>query len=174
MKIILKTRRLLLREITPEDLDFMAELLGDPDVMHFWPRPYTRQEAEIEISNLQRKYAAHGSSFWLAIDKTLGQPIGQAGILIQQVNGSEEAELAYKIHRPFWRQGYATEASIACLNYAFNVLGRPRVVARIRPENIPSTNLAMKLGMRPGGDAELAGFHHVVFSISKPEAERCS
>jgi RimJ/RimL family protein N-acetyltransferase len=166
MTTIAQTERLLLREVTPEDLDFMAQMLGDAQVMRFWPRPFSRQETQIEISNIQRKYAADGCSFWLVVEKHSGQPIGQAGILIQPVNGVEEAALAYKIHRPFWRKGYATEAAAACLNYAFSVLGRQRVLTLIRPENIPSIRLALKLGMTPQGHAELAGFHHLVFAIS--------
>jgi len=165
--MIVETSRLLLREITLGDLDFMAAMLGDPEVMRFWPRPMTRPEAEAEIRKIQTKYAKDGCSFWLAVEKTSGQPVGQAGILIQSLDGKEEAELAYKTHRPYWRQGYALEASLACLRFAFDVLGRQCVTSRIRPENTPSIKLATKLGLKPGTRIMFAGFEHIIFSIEK-------
>ena len=58
-----------------------------------------------------------------------------------------EKEVAYLIHRPFWRRGYATEAGRAARDYAFEVLGRQRVIALIRPENLPSIGVARKLGL---------------------------
>lgn len=167
-KIITETKRLLLRETTLDDLDFMAAMLGDPEVMRFWPRPISRKEAETEIHKIQGRYALHGCSFWTVIEKASGQPVGQAGILIQEINGVEEAALAYKTHRPFWRRGFATEAARACLDFAFNVLRRPRVVTLIRPENIPSTNLALKFGMKGEGHAQLAGFDHIVYTLANP------
>lgn len=167
-KIIAETDRLLLRETTLDDLDFMAEMLGDPEVMRYWPRPISREEAEAEIRKVQGKYAVHGCSFWTVVEKASGQPVGHAGILVQPVNGVEEAALAYKTHRPFWRRGFAMEASRVCLDFAFNVLRRPRVVTLIRPENIPSTSLALKLGMKAEGRAELAGFNHIVYTLPNP------
>jgi [ribosomal protein S5]-alanine N-acetyltransferase len=165
--VVIETSRLLLREISLQDLDFMAALLGDPEVMHFWPKLLTRPEAEEEIRKIQKKYAKDGCSFWLSVEKHSGQPIGQAGILIQTINGNEEAELAYKTHRPYWRQGYAIEAARACLTYAFDVLGRKRAVTRIRPENTPSMNLAVKLGFKPEGRTVLTGFDHIILSLEK-------
>jgi len=165
--MVIETSRLWLREVSLLDLDFMAAMLGDPEVMRFWPKPLTRQETEEEIRNIQRKYAKDGCSFWLIVEKHSSQPVGQAGILMQTLNGNEEAELAYKIHRPFWRRGYAIEAARACLTCAFDVRGRNRVVARIRPENTPSMNLALKLGLRAEGRIVFAGFEHIILSIDQ-------
>jgi RimJ/RimL family protein N-acetyltransferase len=165
--MVIETSRLWLREVSLLDLDFMVAMLGDPEVMRFWPKPFTRQEAEEEIRNTQRKYAKDGCSFWLAVEKLSSLPVGQAGILIQNVNGNVEAELAYKTHRPYWRRGYAIEAARACLTCAFDVLGRKRVMTRIRPENTPSMNLAVKLGMRAEGRMVLAGYEHIILSIDK-------
>lgn len=170
--MVLETSRLWLREIGLSDLDFMAAMLGDPEVMRFWPKPLTRQEAEQEIRKIQKKYAKDGCSFWLAVEKHSRQPVGQAGILMNDVNGTQEAEVAYKTHRPYWRQGYAIEAARACVTYAFEALGRKRVLTRIRPENTPSMNLAIKLGLKPVGRTVLAGFEHVILSIEKSEWEQ--
>ena len=120
------------------------------------------------IERQMRRYARHGHGLWLALDKATGQPVGQVGLLIQNVHGVEEKEVAYLIHRPFWRQGFATEAATACRDYAFTVLGRQRVIALIRPENVPSQKVARKLGLQPEPDCvRQSGLEHIVFSISR-------
>ena len=63
---------------------------------------------------------------------------------------------------------------MACRDYAFTALGRPRVIALIRPENVPSRRVAEKLGMTPEVEpVRHSGFEHMVFSVSRaPEKEQ--
>ena len=84
------------------------------------------------------RYARHGHGLWLVSEKAMGQPVGQVGVVVQNVRGVDEREVGYLIHRPFWRRGFATEAALACRDYALNVLGSDRVISLIRPENVPS------------------------------------
>jgi RimJ/RimL family protein N-acetyltransferase len=79
-RVILDTPRLVLRELTLGDLDFVAELLAHPVVMHFWPKTYTRDEAEAWIGRHVERYTRDGYGYWLAVNKATGQPIGQAGV----------------------------------------------------------------------------------------------
>jgi RimJ/RimL family protein N-acetyltransferase len=116
VSVILETPRLILRELMLDDLDFVAEMLAHPEVMAFWPRPYTRDEAEAWIRRQQGRYTRDGYGYWLALDRTSGRPIGQAGLLALSVDSVAETGIGYIIHRPFWRQGYATEAARACLS----------------------------------------------------------
>jgi RimJ/RimL family protein N-acetyltransferase len=150
------------------DLDFVAAMLADPEVMRYYPKCYSREEAQTWIERQMKRYARHGHGLWLVLDKAADQPVGQVGLLIQQVRGVEEKEVAYLIHRPFWRRGFATEAALACRDYAFRVLGRDRVIALIRPENVPSQAVAQRLGMQPEPDRVChSGFEHIVFSVSR-------
>jgi [ribosomal protein S5]-alanine N-acetyltransferase len=167
-KQILETPRLRLREMSPDDLDFVAAMLAHPEVMRYYPKCYSREEAAVWIERQMRRYARHGHGLWLAIEKTTGEPVGQVGLLIQQVHGVEEKEVAYLIHRPFWRRGFATEAGIAARDYALDVLSRQRVIALIRPENVPSIGVAHKLGLEEEPDrVEHSGFEHIVFSFKR-------
>jgi ribosomal-protein-alanine N-acetyltransferase len=81
----------------------------------------------------------------------------------------EESEIGYMIHQPFWRQGIASEAAIATRDYALNELGKRRLISLIRPINIPSQGVAVKVGMT----VEKTTFHkeieHLVFSLSRDE-----
>jgi [ribosomal protein S5]-alanine N-acetyltransferase len=165
---ILETPRLLLREMSPADLDFVAAMLAHPEVMRYYPKCYSRDEAAVWIERQMRRYARHGHGLWLAIEKATGEPVGQVGLLIQRVHGVEEKEVAYLIHRPFWQRGFATEAGRAARDYAFDVLNRQRVFALIRPENVPSIAVARKLGMTEEPDRiQHSGFEHIVFSVAR-------
>jgi RimJ/RimL family protein N-acetyltransferase len=75
--------------------------------------------------------------------------------------------LGYIIHRPFWGRGFATEAAAASRDHAFEMLGEQRVIAPVRPENIPSQRVALKLGMQPEKRTMYAGFEHISFVVSE-------
>jgi RimJ/RimL family protein N-acetyltransferase len=169
LHVILETPRLLLRELGLRDLDFVAELLAHPEVMHFWPKTYTRDEAEAWIRKHQERYDRDGYGYWLAVDKRSGQPIGQAGLLRQEVDGVTETGIGYIIHRPFWRQGYATEAAAACRDHGFKKLGKERLVVLVRPENVVSMKVASKIGFARERETNYAGFVHAVFTLSRQE-----
>jgi len=165
-RVILETPRLALRELNPGDLDFVAELLAHPEVMHFWPKTYTREEAAEWIRRHTERYARDGYGYWLALDRISGQPIGQAGLLAQPVDGVAEVGIGYMIHRPFWRQGYATEAATHCRDYAFGTLGKQRLIVLVRPENEVSVRVANKIGFTRERETNYAGFVHTVFARS--------
>jgi [ribosomal protein S5]-alanine N-acetyltransferase len=168
--LILETPRLILREMSFADLDFVALMLADPEVMRFYPRCYSRDESQAWIERQIRRYARHGHGLWLAVEKTTYQPVGQVGLLIQRVDNVEEKEVAYLVHRPYWRRGFATEAALACRDLAFSSFEREVVIALIRPENVPSQGVAMKLGMKPRPTTvEHSGFEHHVFAITRSE-----
>lgn len=173
MEPIIQTQRLLLREMGLSNLDFIASMLAHPEVMRFWPNCYSREEAKAWVVKQQDRYASDGHGYWLAIERSTDLPIGQVGILTLEVDGVEELALGYMIHRPFWRLGFATEAAAACRDYTFDVIGRPRVITLIRPENEPSHGVALKLGMTEEKKTFFAGFEHVVYSMRRErEAKR--
>lgn len=165
MATILETPRLALRLMSLDDLDFIAAMLEHPEVMRFWPRPQTRDEAVEWIQRQLGRYETNGFGWWLALDRASKEPIGQMGLIPKTLDGVDEVEIAYMVHRPFWRKGYASEAASACLEYAFNALDRARVLCLIRPENTPSLGVARKIGLRTDGRIiEHFGSDHVVFT----------
>lgn len=165
------TPRLRLRELSAGDLDFVAAMLSDPEVMRFYPKVYTRDEARAWIERQQRRYAEHGHGLWLALGRVTGMPVGQVGLLEQQVGDRQESEVGYLIQRAFWRHGLATEAARATRDWAFDALGRERVVALIRPENGPSQGVARKLGMRVVEHCQHGGFAHDVWAVTRAERD---
>ncbi len=167
-KPVLVTNRLTLSEMNVADLDFVAAMLANPEVMRFYPKCYSRQEAEAWVRRQIERYAKHGHGLWLVRDRRTGDPVGQVGLTVQEVDGVEEPEVGYLIHRPFWRRGFATEAATATRDYAFDRLGKRRVISLVRPENVPSQGVAKKLGMTVEKRAIHAGLAHLVFAQSRP------
>ena len=51
-------------------------------------------------------------------------------------------------------------------DHAFGVLGKPRVISLIRPENVPSQGVARKIGMQPEKRTQFATFDHIVFALA--------
>ncbi len=173
MAIILETPRLVVRAMDMADLDFVADQLADPEVMRYWPRPQTREEAVAWVARQQERYERDGYGYWLVLEKATGQPLGQAGLLAHEIAGRPEVDLGYIIHRPYWRRGFATEAASACRDRAFETFpGCTRVIALVRPENTPSRGVALKIGMRVLSSTRFADYEHLVFAQSRAEFER--
>ena len=98
--------------------------------------------------------------------------IGHAGISMQVYGDEELPEIGYMFEKEFWHRGFATEAAIACRDYAFAVLGMDTVYSVIRADNVPSRAVARRNGMRITGTAfrSVMGrmVTHYMYSIKKP------
>jgi RimJ/RimL family protein N-acetyltransferase len=161
--LILTTSRFRCREMTESDADFLAAMLGDAEVMRHYPKPLDRAESDAWLQRVLAAYARAGHAFWMVERLADGARVGQIGLLPKEIDGRPEVEVAYMVHRPFWRQGIALEVAMACRDYAFTTLRAPRVVCMIRQENLPSLAVAAKLGMRRIGDIVYFGLPHWLF-----------
>jgi RimJ/RimL family protein N-acetyltransferase len=133
--------------MTPDDLDNMAALLGDPQVMRHYPQPKSREEALAWIAWNQRLYREHGFGLWLLTLRATGEFVGDCGLTPQPVDGADELEVGYHIRAALQGRGLATEAAAACRDYARDVLGVDRLIAIIAQANRPSQRVAEKLGL---------------------------
>src|ERR1700675_2726420 len=95
---IIETDRLRLREMEVADLDFIATMLADAEVMRHYPSTCSRSEAEGWIKRQRTRYAKHGHGLWLTVELATGQPVGQVGLLLQEVEGTFEPEIGYLLH----------------------------------------------------------------------------
>jgi RimJ/RimL family protein N-acetyltransferase len=170
MSVILKTGRLTLRELETTDLDVVAGMLADREVMRHWPRPYTRVEAVEWIARQRERYALDGHGYWLTVEGDSGCVVGQAGLMTIELNRRPAAALGYILRREFRGRGYATEAAAAVRDRAFATTAHDRVVALVRPVNLPSQRVARRLGMRADGLTIYAGLEHVIFAVARPTA----
>jgi len=169
---ILETERLFLREFQPADVDALAEIMGDPETMRFYPHPKSREETAAWIEWSRRSYADHAFGHWAAVAKEGGELIGSIGLVMQDVDGDRLVEVGYILKRSRWHEGLATEAATACRDHAFAVVGVDRVIALIRPENGPSRRLAERLRMSIWRHTERSGRPHLVYAMTPPEWSR--
>lgn len=147
------TQRLAFRQMTPDDLDDMAALLGDPEVMRYYPRPKDRDEALAWIGWNQRLYRDEGFGLWLITLRATGEFVGDCGLTPQEIEGITDLEVGYHVRADLQGRGYATEAAAACRDYARDVLAAKRLIAIIHPDNVPSQRVAHKIGLTHERDA---------------------
>ena len=168
-RIILETKRLVLRHQVLQDLDDLWALYCDPEITRYIPdAPRSRQEAKEELEwhrNGHPRFPELG--LWATIHKETGRFIGRCGLLPWTIDERQEVEVAYTIAREYWGQGLATEAAKAILNYGFEQLNLSRLVSLINSENIASQKVAEKIGMTFEKEArdELGPF--LIYSLNK-------
>ncbi len=167
MPQVLETSRLRVREMGDDDLPFLAAMLGDAEVMRYYPKTLDREEARAWLERQKLRYSRDGHGLWLVETRGAAEPVGQVGLILQELDDGVHPEVAYLVHRPFQRRGYATEAASAVRDHAFQVLRYPYVVSFIRPENLPSQKVAWKLGMEPTRVIRRANLDHVVFRVDR-------
>jgi RimJ/RimL family protein N-acetyltransferase len=167
---LLRTERLILRELEERDLEPLAAILGDPDTMRYYPRPFTREEVRAWIDRNRASYVAEGFGLYALEDRADGGLVGECGLSLKIVEGLPEVEIGWHVLRTRWRRGLGTEAAAVVLGHAFGPLGLRRVVALVRPENQPSAALARKVGMSVERDVDYKGIHHHLFARQRPGA----
>lgn len=158
------TPRLRFREMSPDDLDDMANLLGDPQVMEYYPRPKDRTEAAEWIDRNLRSYADHGHGLWI-ITTHDGDFLGDCGLTWQTVDDRPALELGYHVKTSAQKLGYATEAADACREYATSHALASHLVSIIHRDNRASQRVAEKVGMRLDRTLRHSSPVHVVFAM---------
>ena len=151
------TGRLAFREMSADDLDDMATLLGDPEVMRYYPHPKDRAEALAWITRNRERYAQDGFGLWLLTRTDTGEFVGDCGLTLQTVEGTTDVEVGYHVRADLQGRGYATEAAAACRDHARDTLGVSRLIAIINPANVPSQRVAEKVGLAYERDAVYGG-----------------
>ena len=162
---ILDTPRLILREFAPNDADALSGVLSDPETMRFYPAKLDHPAVEEWIARNLRRYAKDGHGLWAMVLKENGELIGDCGLTVQPVDGTDEIEIGYHVRRDYWGQGLATEAARACRDYGFARLPVDHIISLIRPENLPSRRVAEKNGMTIRKQIMRKGLPHLVYSI---------
>ena len=148
VKIIIETERLLLREITLDDMEDLFKLHSHPEVQRYTGESVVGSPDEIEsaIKERIRNYRKFGFGRWATILKNGKQFIGWAGLAY--LPEFDEIDLGYRFLPEFWGMGLATEAAHAILEYGFEQLKLKRIVAIAMKENRASIRVMKKVGMK--------------------------
>lgn len=148
----LETERLILRPFTLDDAGEVQRLAGDRDIASTTlniPHPYEDGVAEEWISTHEEDFDAGTSVSFAITQRDDGALVG--GIGLGFTARHKRAEMGYWIGKPYWNNGYATEAARAVLAYAFEQRGLHRVFAMYFTRNPASGRVMEKLGMTQEG-----------------------
>lgn len=151
----LASRRLVIRRFVPGDAEAFSSYRSDPEVARYqdWDCPYPIGEARKFMASLDRLApGTPGTWFQFAV------ALAPSSILIGDValrtsrTDSRQAELGFTFASAHQRQGFATEAVQAVLQYAFRHLAMHRVFSRTDERNLRAQLLLERLGFRRKGE----------------------
>lgn len=146
--MLIETQRLYLRELTQEDYPSLCRILQDEETMYAYEGAFTDDEVQTWLDRQFMRYEALGFGLWAVVLKENDRMIGQCGLTIQTWKEEEVLEIGYLFERKYWHYGYATEAAVACKQYAFEQLKADEVCSIIRDSNVASQNVAIRNGMK--------------------------
>lgn len=149
----LETERLLLRPPQVQDFDAYAAMSLDEEAMRHIGGVLPRASAWRKFLQMPGAWALQGFAMFSVIEKSSGNWIGQLGPW--QPVGWPGTEVGWAFSRSSWGKGFATEAGVAAIGWAFDNLGWTEVIHSISPENIASQALARRLGSTNRGPGKL-------------------
>ncbi|MDG1174943.1 MAG: GNAT family N-acetyltransferase [Flavobacteriales bacterium] len=163
--IVLTTERLILREFELTDAEAMFNLNSDEEVLRYTG---DKQFESIEDANNFFKnypdYEKNGFGRWALVTKGDKEVIGWCGLKKHEDN---TVDIGYRIFKNQWNKGYATEASIACLEYGFQVFELDEIIANAATENKASIRVMEKIGMEFQQNMACEGIEDAVRYIKK-------
>jgi RimJ/RimL family protein N-acetyltransferase len=148
----IETDRLILRPFRKEDAAEVMRLAGDraiADTTLSIPHPYEEGMAEEWISKHRYAFDKNKEVTFAATRRSDGALLG--AISLMGMTKRHQAELGYWVGKPYWNNGYCTEAARAVVNYAFSDLGLIRVYSCHLRRNPPSGRVLQKIGMTHEG-----------------------
>ncbi len=148
---ILETKRLILRGFQPGDFEQFADFYGT-DASRFVAGPEPRTATWRRIASYAGGWALRGFGKFVVEEKSSGRAVGIVGPWYPE--GWPEPEIGWTILPEFQRRGYAAEAAVRALEFAYDKLGWPTAMSAIFPGNEPSIKMAERLGARQDGAFE--------------------
>ncbi len=152
----LATERLVLRSWRRADRDPFAALNADPVVMEFFESPLTRSGSDAVVDRFEVELADRGFCPWAVEEQASGAFIGFVGLheVPATLAFSPAVEVGWRLDRPFWGRGYATEAAAASLRFGFETLGLDEIVSMTSVLNVRSSRVMERVGMARDRDGD--------------------
>ena len=178
---MIETDRLILRDWGEGDIEPFLRHTNTPAVMRWLGGVRSEAEQSESIGRMMRWQKERGFTFWVVERKADGALLGFCGLKIADTPGSPIEgmyEIGWRLREDVWGQGYAKEAAIASLDFAFGTLGADRVVAITFAPNEASWGLMERIGMtrRPELDYDDARFPSlnptIIYDIRPGELKR--
>lgn len=146
---MIETPRLILRAWRKSDLSPFAEQNGDPVVMRFLAGVLTSEESDAYVRRAEKHFSDNGFCKWAVEAPSISPFIGAVGLKRVKFEASftPAVEVAWRLNRRYWGQGYATEAAAAAIADGFDRVGLKEIVAMTALGNAASIRVMERLGM---------------------------
>jgi RimJ/RimL family protein N-acetyltransferase len=167
---VIRTPRLILRPFTLADVEQAFTWFGDAEVTRFTPTGPDRspERTRERIARYCEHQAAHGFSKWLIQEAASGEAIGDSGLLVLEELGFT-TDLGFRLARPYWGHGFATEVAAAWVEAAFDDLGLERLTAFAHVENAASLRVLEKTGFRRHAREVVMGMDSITHLLTAEE-----
>ncbi|TXS52289.1 GNAT family N-acetyltransferase [Streptomyces sp. t39] len=144
----LRTSRLVLRHWRDSDLAPWAALNADPAVREHLGDLLTREESDASVARFRADFERRGYGWWAVEVCSTGEFIGFAGLDdVDEDTPFTGVEIGWRLARPAWGRGYATEAARAVLAHGFGALDLPEILAVTTAANLRSQAVMRRIGM---------------------------
>jgi len=150
---MLETERLLLRPPVATDFEGFADFMGDEQAAKYVGGLQARPIAWRSFLQIAGSWQILGFTMFSVIEKSSGAWIGRVGPWMPE--GWPGTEVGWGILPAYWGRGFATEAAVAAIDWAFETLGWEEVIHVIAPDNLASRRVAAKLGSINRGSGRL-------------------
>lgn len=165
----IRTDRLLLRPVEPDDAEELYALSSDPQVTRLqdWNGPASIEETQAIIESWRQGYADRRLMAWGVTLRGRRPLIGT--VTLMPTRGSFEdlprfpLALGYDLKPSFWNRGIASEAVRAALEFSRSFIGPHRVQAEVHPDNTASLKMLRKLGFQEEGLLK----HYLMHEVTK-------
>jgi len=163
-----------LRRWCRDDREPFAAINADPEVMEHFPAVLTREQSDDLIEKIEAGFEVHGYGLWALELLASGELIGFTGLAVPEFEAhfTPAVEIGWRLARPAWGNGYATEAAEAALEFGFGEAGLAEVVSFTSAGNARSRAVMERIGMTrdPAEDFDHPGLpaghplrHHVLY-----------
>ena len=160
------TERLLFRRSGMEDIDWWMAYINSAEAIRFMPFTLgSEADARAFIQRSLDRAATDGSGLNAIIERSTGRPVGMIGLLTQVVDEVDELEIGYHLVPSAWGHGFATEAAIACREFARAHRCAPTVISLIDHQNFASQAVARRNGMHHEKDTVHRGVPAMVWRV---------
>lgn len=168
MKVILETPRLFLRRFTEEDADLVLALNSDPEVLKYVHEPVLKniKQAKKILTGIILPQYLLNLGRWAIYTRDNYEFIGWCGLKFIEESGI--IDLGYRLMKPFWGKGYATEAAQYTLIYGLRDLKLKTITGMAHVDNIASIKILEKIGMKFNKEIVEDGTKIKIYSLSLP------
>jgi ribosomal-protein-alanine N-acetyltransferase len=174
--VAVRTQRLVLRRWRHADREPFAALNADPVVMEHFPNRLTREESDAFVDRIEAAFDEYGYGLW-AVEAVTGF-VGFVGLQWTRFTApfTPALEIGWRLARPAWGHGYASEAAIAARDFAFRDIGLDEIVLFTTYRNERSQAVMRRIGMthdpaddfdHPGLPADHPMRPHVLYRLTR-------